>query len=206
MKKGILFLMCFANVSNAGIPVWTFAPQTATSVVVSPSTSTTVSYLLTNQSKKTHSLVLQPITGVTQNTSGNHCKSPVVLAYLESCSLTLNINGADLTSSINDGPIVCQQDGIGLQCYRPSVPDRLQISFQDVDSVLNVSTSNLLLKTGGNARMINITNSSSYAAFNVNYTISPALPTGTNVTPANWRCLHVNNYARAKPQHSPCGA
>ena len=174
MKKGFLFLMCFANISNAGIPVWKFTPQTATSVVVSPSTSATVKYLVTNQSRKTHSLVLKPISGVTQDTSGSNCKSPFVLGYLESCSLTLNISGANLAGDINDGPIVCQEGGIGLECYRPSYPDRLQVSFQNVDSVLTVSNTNLLLKAGGNARLINVTNGSTYPAYNVNYTISPS--------------------------------
>lgn len=185
MKKGFLFLMCFANVLNAGIPVWTFTPQTATSVVVSPSTSATVTYLVTNQSKITHSLVLEPITGVTQNTSGNHCKSPFVLRNLESCTLALNITGADLASDINDGPVVCQQGGIGLECYRPSYPNRLQVSFQNVDSVLTVSTSSLLLKASGNPRVVTITNGSTYSAYNVNYTISPSLPINTTITPAN---------------------
>ncbi len=185
MKKGFLFLMCFANISNAGIPVWKFTPQTATSVVVSPSTSATVKYLVTNQSRKTHSLVLKPISGVTQDTSGSNCKSPFVLGYLESCSLTLNISGANLAGDINDGPIVCQEGGIGLECYRPSYPDRLQVSFQNVDSVLTVSSSNLLLKAGGIARVINITNGSTYPAYNVNYTISPSLPTGATISPAS---------------------
>jgi hypothetical protein len=185
MKKGFLCLMCLANVSNAAVPVWTFTPQTPTSVVVSPSTIATVKYLVTNQSKKTHRLVLQPISGVTQDTSGSNCKSPFALGYLQSCTLALNISGANLVTDINEGPNVCQEKGIGIECYRPSYPNRLQVSFQNVDSVLTVSSSNLLLKAGGIARVINIANSSSYSAYNVNYTTSPSLPAGTTILPAS---------------------
>ena len=72
---------------------------------------------------------MTPITGITQITTGTGvCGNPFTLSSKgASCTLSLQVNGSQLTSPISDGPMVCQQ-GSTLQCYRPSSPDILNIT------------------------------------------------------------------------------
>lgn len=135
MKKGFFVLLSLANIAHADIPVFRFTPLTSTAASVSPNSTATVKYLVTNQSHKTHTLIMTPIVGVTQDVSGGNCKNPFVLAYMESCTLSLSIDGANLEGDIIGGPVVCQQGGVGLECYHPSRPNQLQISLQNIGSI-----------------------------------------------------------------------
>ncbi len=114
---------------EAGSPVWTFTPLTDTSVSVPANGTTTIQYQVTNQSRKSHSLVMRPITGITQTTTGTDiCPNPFTLPSKgSSCTLSLQVHGSQLTHSITDGPIVCQQ-GSTLQCYRPNPSHVLNIN------------------------------------------------------------------------------
>ena len=48
------------------------------------------------------------------------CSNPFTLPSKgSSCTLSLQVNGSQLTHPITDGPIVCEQ-GSTLQCYKPS--------------------------------------------------------------------------------------
>lgn len=109
MKKGILVLMILSGVAIAGAPVWTFTPLTATNISVSTSGTATVEYTVTNQSRKSHTLSMNLMRGVSQDTSGSNCKSPFTLGYGESCTLKLIVTGSQLTSNISGGPVVCEQ-------------------------------------------------------------------------------------------------
>ncbi|MFO2970956.1 YncE family protein [Legionella pneumophila serogroup 10] len=125
---GVL-LGVMASIACAGKPLWTLDPLTATTIEISPTGTATVQYLVTNQSRKSHTLAMLPIQGVTQITSGSGvCANPFVLPTKgSSCILSLQINGAQLTKPINDGPFVCQ-GGNPNQCYRPSDGDVLKIT------------------------------------------------------------------------------
>lgn len=129
IKVGVLFLLLLATSAFAGNPVWTFTPLTATTVILPSNASTTIQYLVTNQSSKPHTLVMNAMPGVTQITTGvGICANPFVLSSKgASCVLSLQVNGAQLTGPINNGPIVCQQ-GAENQCYRPSEADILHIT------------------------------------------------------------------------------
>ena len=122
---GSFFLMGMAV--YAGTPLWSFTPLTATTVSVPAGTTATIQYTVTNQSSLTHTLVMRPITGVTQITTLGNCPSPFTLAFHQSCTLTLQITGSELSGNISSGPVVCQQ-GSSLQCYQPSVANSLNIS------------------------------------------------------------------------------
>lgn len=114
----------------AAKPVWTFIPITETTVTP----PATVTYRVVNQSKKSHTLALQSVEGVTQDISAGNCPSPFTLAGLnDSCLLTLNIAENASNATLNEGPIACEADGNGsqLQCYRPSYTDRIRIIARD---------------------------------------------------------------------------
>lgn len=130
MLRIIVILMMFISLSSlAGSPVWTFKPLTPTAVVLPSNGTAQVEYLITNQSTKSHTLTMLPIAGVTQVTTGvGVCANAFVLTSKSSCVLTLQVNGNQLTSSVNDGPIVCQQ-GSTTQCYRPAASDVLNLSL-----------------------------------------------------------------------------
>ncbi|MFN7097630.1 MAG: hypothetical protein ACK4PR_08760, partial [Gammaproteobacteria bacterium] len=70
--NGILFIITLLVVipSYAGTPLWTFTPLTATTISVPANGTATVQYQVTNQSSKSHTLVMNSITGVTQITTG----------------------------------------------------------------------------------------------------------------------------------------
>lgn len=128
----------FLNTVEAGTPVWTFTPLTPTTISIDSSSTATVQYLVTNQSHTSHTLVMTPINGVTQTTTSGNCSYSFTLGYLQSCTLTLQIDGSVLHSNIVGGPKVCQQ-GNPLQCFQPSQNDILNITVSGVTPPVTAS-------------------------------------------------------------------
>lgn len=58
---------------------------------------------------------------ITQLTTPGNCSNPFILASQQYCTLTLFVDGSQLTGNVNGGQVVCQQ-GSALQCYQPSSP------------------------------------------------------------------------------------
>ncbi len=137
-------LLSLSALLYAGSPVWTLTPLTATSISVPANSTETVQYLVTNQSGKSHSLVMTPITGITQATTGaGICSNPFTLPSRgSSCTLSLQVNGSLLTHSITDGPIVCEQ-GSTLQCYKPSPSNILNINVGTIEYTVGGTVSGL---------------------------------------------------------------
>ncbi|KTD08261.1 DUF1566 domain-containing protein [Legionella jamestowniensis] len=180
------------NTAQAKKAVWTFLPQTKTSITITSSGVATVQYTVTNQSRKTHTLVMTPIKGVTQVITNDNCPKHFTLAYHQSCLLTLRITGRNLNRDIVGGPNVCEQQN-PLECYQPSSDDILNVKLvaEPGNTILSSSVSTLALQTNGVPRIITITNRGNESAFNVTYKTSSAfraaaLPTGTTITPT--RC------------------
>lgn len=119
----------FISLSHAGAPVWTFTADAyyVPTVSITSVGTATIKYVVTNQSSKTHTLVMQPIAGITQITTAGNCPNPFTLAYRQSCTLNLSVNGAALTNDVKSGPVVCQQ-GSTLQCYQPNAASVLNIT------------------------------------------------------------------------------
>ncbi len=197
-KPSTLLLSMFSGLLYAGSPVWTFSPLTATTMSVSTADTATIQYQVTNQSRKTHTLEMRGITGISQNTSPGHCANPFTLSYQQSCTLSLTVDGSAIPGGVVGGPVVCQQ-GNALQCYQPSRPDSLNITSIIVSdpTTLITSVSDLVLsRTGyteygllgnpssGVPRIITVTNTGSNTArnFSINY---PIWPSGTT---ANSTC------------------
>lgn len=119
----------FMAISYAGKPLWTFTPDPYYPATVSITSigSASIKYVVTNQSRRTHTLALQAIAGITQITSAGNCPNPFTLGYQQSCTLNLLVNGGALTRNIIGGPVVCQQ-GRMLECYQPDSSNALNIT------------------------------------------------------------------------------
>lgn len=170
----ILTLLCgglMITAAFAGNPLWTFEPLTATRIAVPANDTAIVQYRVINQSSRPYTLVMNPIPGITQLTSGlGICSSIFMLPGKGSCVLSLQINGAELNQPIVEGPVVCQQ-GSGFQCYRPSASNILQITQAPpiTNSTITVTGSPLTLTTYGSTGQLTITNlSTQVAATNIN--------------------------------------
>lgn len=127
-KIGIVVLIALTmGISYAGSPVWTFTPDAnfPPAVTVGKTNTATIQYTVTNQSRRTHQLIMRPIKGITS--SG--CTSP--LTYHQSCTLTLQVNGNELSGSVVGGPILCSQ-GNPNQCYQPSEGNELKIKLAEI--------------------------------------------------------------------------
>lgn len=189
----IVTLLMMSSV-QAGTPLWTFTPLTATSITVPANGSATVQYQLTNQSNTPHTLVMQPIQGVTQLTSGSGiCNATSTLATKgASCVLSLQVNGDQLTGNIHGGPVVCQQ-GSNIQCYQPAQANILNVILgsPSTEATIIVSGSPLSLTANGPTGNLVITNTSSlYTAINITSDFSGTALQG-NVTETGNTCNAV---------------
>ncbi len=170
-----LWLTCAMALVHAGTPLWTFTPLTATTITVAANDTATVRYQVTNQSRKTHTLAIKAIPGVTQITTPGNCPTPFVLDYQQSCILNLSINGSALNGNVLGGPVVCQQ-GNPNQCYQPSAANSLHITkgpavdYTVGGSVFGLSGTLVLENNGGDALTLNADGT---------FTFSTALPPGS---------------------------
>lgn len=189
----IVFLWTIVTLSYAGSPVWTFTPLTATTLSVPSNDTATVQYTVTNQSSKIHTLSMQSIQGITQVTTGlGICGNPFTLTANASCTLSLQVNGSQLTSPINNGPIVCEQ-GSSLQCYRPALSDILHITQASpiTDATITVTGSPLTLTTNGPTGTLTINNTSLIVtATNITSDFTGTALEG-NVTETSNTCISV---------------
>lgn len=138
----LLVLCCLSGacsgIALAGTPLWSFVPNPAFPPQVSVSVSGTaiIQYTVINNSRKPHQLEILPIPGVSQ--AGPCLLGPKGSASA-SCVLVLNIAGSALPSNpILGGPYLCQKlssrKSIQIQCYQPSLGDRLDIRQSSVTS------------------------------------------------------------------------
>ncbi|MBL7481763.1 hypothetical protein [Legionella bononiensis] len=167
--------MLTVTLAYAGTQLWTLTPITATSITVPANGTATVAYQVTNQSKKSHTLVMRSIPGITQVTTAGNCANPFVLGYQISCILNLSIKGSTLNGNVTGGPIVCHKGNIN-QCYQPSAVNSLNITKGPaVDYTVGGSTFGLqgtlvLVNNGGDALTLNADGT---------FTFANALPPGS---------------------------
>lgn len=130
--RTLLLSMCCASTSSfAQQPLWTFTPNTVTTVDFPVNLTSSIVYSVSNQSSKPHSLVIKPIQGITQ--IGSCLLGPKGQAD-DTCTLNLSVSGDQLPANgISGGPILCQSNSDGSpnpnQCYQPVPEDRLNISL-----------------------------------------------------------------------------
>lgn len=193
-KKVIIVGLNFfiSTITYAGTPLWTFTPLTATTLTVSDSDTATIQYQITNQSKKSHTLTMKSISGISQNTASGNCANPFTLSFHQSCILNLTVTGSELRGNISGGPKVCER-GNNLQCYQPSQANSLNITktADPSEATLATSVSQLALSVSGLteygisgtpasgvARTIIITNTGNISATNLTIN-TPTFPAGT---------------------------
>lgn len=190
----------------AGIPLWSITPSGGSQPTqqVYRFGSVDVAYLVQNNSRsKTITLGMLPRQGT--SVSPAQCILRPQGQSNNSCVMTVTIQGDAIPNSgLQGGPQFCAMvSGVPnpLQCYQPAQANVLNISITEVAPVttLSASVSDLVLATDGifttlsgtggavssKSRTITITNTGAQTANNVQYSISPALPAGTVVTPAS---------------------
>lgn len=162
-NTGVVGFLLVTGVVQAGEPLWTFTPLTATTVAVPAGTTSSVQYTVTNQASRPKSLKILPTSGLSQ--TGACDLAPKGHAG-NSCTLTLNITGNDLPSGgVQNGPKLCETDPDGSpnpnQCYQPDRVNVLHIvklpnlsigqPFQGgVVACLNGGLNNLIAASGDN--------------------------------------------------------
>ena len=112
------------STSSWALTPWSVVPITPTTITVPTNATANVRYTVTNNSV-THTLMMVPIAGISQITTGaGICSNPFTLTKGASCTLSLQVNGSALTTNINSGPQVCQQGADGQPspqlCYQPA--------------------------------------------------------------------------------------
>ncbi|MDR3501204.1 MAG: hypothetical protein P4L79_01300 [Legionella sp.] len=154
MKKNNLFLgllCCICSLfplfsQSSSIPLFALSPTTPTTLQLPISSTAAVQYTVTNMSSRPHTLMMLPITGLSQITTPGNCPSSFTLAAKQSCKLTLHINGSQIPPYVVGGPQVCQVGPNGkpnpLQCYQPSAANSLHITVTSAMSTLYVGTQN----------------------------------------------------------------
>lgn len=120
----VLLGFLLINSARASGPLWTMVPVSGfpPAVAVTAVSSATVRYLVTNQSQKPHTLVMNGIKGITPT----GCTA--TLGGKQSCTLSLSVSGANLDGDVVGGPVLCEQ-GNQLQCYQPGEGDSLKIQL-----------------------------------------------------------------------------
>ena len=175
-------------------PVWTFTPLTATEVVVPPEGSATIQYVVTNQSRVTHTLEMTYIPGVTHVTGPGFCSNPFVLHQGESCTLNLLVDEPSLSAPVTSGPIVCQQ-GSKLMCYRPSVGQNLNIRK---DTATSFSVGGTIAGLQGTVTLQNSNGDTLIQATNGTFTFPALVAVGSTYSisvqnqPATQTCTVIN--------------
>lgn len=133
----------FISALHAGIPLWSFRPDASfpPHTMANVSGTTTVKYTITNQSKKSHQLVIVPITGISQTSS---CHVGPAGGENSVCTLTLTTTYHSLPEQgVSGGPVLCQANPDGTpnanQCYQPSQADRLSITVKrPINGLINM--------------------------------------------------------------------
>lgn len=135
-KYSLLVMFCIsAQIGFAGSkPLFTISAIQQAPNSIASNQSASATYLVTNNTKTTKSLVMQPILGVTVVTTiTGACSWPIVIGPGDSCTLNLTINGAEISDSIISGPVICKAVSNTTQpnngaCSQPSSAESLRIT------------------------------------------------------------------------------
>ncbi len=126
MLKSIIAGALFCSTSFA-TPMWTLNPTMPVNVSMTKLDVITLQYLVTNNAKP-KTLTMNPITGIYQVTSAGNCGNPFSLGKGQSCYLTLQAIGSQITRDIVGGPVVCSSP---VQCYQPAAGSALNVRLID---------------------------------------------------------------------------
>ncbi len=189
-KKAVfLFLFFYISFAMAGKPLWTInpAPNNNPSQTVYDGTTTTIDYIVVNQSRKQKNLTILPQPGMTQSSI---CHLMPRGQAGSSCTLTLTFDGSNVPpQGIKGGPLLCVANSNGTpnsnQCYQPARSQSLNIKKGEGFAFLSVSPSVLLFaeNTTGQLTVTNLPNSSVQAV-----NVSASIPGGSNIIVQSTTC------------------
>ncbi|MBA2711771.1 MAG: hypothetical protein H0U57_14425 [Tatlockia sp.] len=184
--------------AHAIFPLWSFRPLTPTHLFIADNDVGNIQYMVTNESRSPHTLVMLPIDGVLNfPTKPGDCPGLFALGNLpqnRSCNLNLKIVGSSVALVTENGPFVCQMSP--LQCYQPENPYEqlhiiktnqlppptaalLTISRNDLALSVNDTSTNPALT--GTPRILTVTNAGGQIATGL-ATNFPTWPTGTTAS------------------------
>jgi hypothetical protein len=199
--SGVFVSLIWVTAQSA-VPLWTIVPapgSNPTQTVPQNSTST-VQYVVQNQSGRTKQLVIQSIPGIVQTTT---CQLAPKGQAGSSCILNLAITGSSLPKvGIHGGPNVCRANANGHpnpnQCYRPSAAHILNIGKGTAGQAaitVNPTALDLVVSSGTPGFLTITNNSTSITAQNVQA-----------VLPASWTDVtqDASNCAAIAPNGSTC--
>ncbi len=105
-----IFLIFYSQLTLSGSkPLFSITAISQAPRYIASNQSTSATFLVKNNTNSTKTLVMQPILGVSvETTTTNACHYPIILGGGKSCILNLIINGSQIPDTILSGPIVCQ--------------------------------------------------------------------------------------------------
>lgn len=146
MRKSLLGLLITASFflctpSFAGQPLFSITPlsNNFSGPFIRTGESLTVPYQVVNNTRFTRTLTIQPINGVTQNTTPttpNVCSSPFTLAPGGSCTLNLNVTSA-VSSSVTVCKIKSGNTPDPFFCSQTAPANQLQLTNWNFAYILN---------------------------------------------------------------------
>ncbi|KTD09143.1 hypothetical protein Lgra_2378 [Legionella gratiana] len=196
---GVL-LLSMVTIAQAAAPLWTFTPDDNFPPVVNVSStgSATIKYIVQNHSSKPHSLVIEPIQGISQT-------APCDVKGKGTCDLVLTVTGSALpTNGVSGGPSLCQKSPNGApnpnQCYQPTSPGKhLQVTkVSGPIASITVNPNLLNLTVNGAFGQVTVQNTSATTAVEgltalippgSQVTVDPSHTTCTNTLPENQSCI-----------------
>jgi hypothetical protein len=213
-----LLMASIAVISFASTPLISIdsVPQYRPQLTVAPGGIGYVEYLITNRSKKTHTLLISLPNGIvqTQTHTADDCRDTgFTLSSQRSCRLGLRIIANQLSNTtlrsldkqFNANFQTCIQacvNGSSFECYQSAAIDCLNIQIAQSgiaasvsDLALSINDPSLNPALTGNPRQIIIRNTGGQEATNVVYSVAPALPTGASISPESCGTI---------PLGSPC--
>lgn len=166
----LLSLVCMTGFSAS--PVWTITPVSpyGTHFSIANGQTGIVKYKVTNQSPKVHTLYLTPTQGITQQVGSGNCASPFILGSMQSCILTLSVNGSQLNGNLEGGPVICEMNN-PLQCYQPELANILTITkttnFKTIPISVSPTTITLQVNSVSPVNVTVTNNSGNLTAHNI---------------------------------------
>lgn len=130
----IIFLLSNINVHAHTVPKFSIVAQTSVPKILMANRILSTQYLVTNNTKITRTLMLSPIKGVIQNSSGpNACPNPFILAPGKSCFLNITLIASQMGAGVATGPVICQANANKAPdpflCSRPAEKDDLNVKI-----------------------------------------------------------------------------
>ena len=203
---------CMMTPLFAAAPILDITALTPTTCFLPSNGACLVEYQVTNNR---HGLVSRPTPSKkpglidlssSNSASGNNCHNIDNLSPGGSCVISLLFSAEDLPSGgITSGPSiptsVPPSSSNPFWHSQPIPSEQLHITSTGVPAAETLTASNLALSVNntalnaaltGNSRNITISNNGTKTAYNVTYVISPALPTGTSISPASCGDIAAN--------------